>query len=921
VQSSSIVATILFTDIEGSTRLWEQEGERMSTALAHHDVFARDAVTRNRGVIVKTTGDGMYAAFEDPLDALNATLTLQQSLVDPSATNGVPLRVRCGLHTGVVEHRNNDYFGTPVNRTARVMSVAHGGQVLLSQAVVDDIRERLPAEVTLRDLGSVRLKDLATPEHVYQVVHPGLRHDFPALRSLEATPNNLPQQLTSFIGREREVAEAEELLKTTRLLTLLGMGGLGKTRLSLQIAADLMDAYPDGVWFVDLAPIRDASLVPSVTAQVLGLQEELGRPLTQTLCAHLKQRKTFLILDNCEHLVNPCATLANALLRAAPDVRIIATSREALRVPGEQTYPVLPLAVPDRAASVETLSRSEAVQLFMDRAQLQKPGFALNEKEAPAVAELCARLEGIPLAMELAAARMRSLSVQEINKRLSDRYKLLTGGGRVLLERQQTLRALVAWSYDMLQESEQIFFDRLGVFVGGFELDAAEVVCGAEPLTPQDVLDLLSSLVDKSLVMVDDGQEGSRYRMLETLREYARECLVKRGELAATAVRHCDHFLLLTKTAQDKLRGPEQPEWTRRIEAELDNLRAAIALALEGGTDPILAVKFEVRLLGFWMLRGYSTEGRKNVRAALALPAVQASDIAHAHALYVGAALADNQGDHVEALRMLEACLVLRRGLVNLFDIAATLSTLSLVRLHAGDASSARDGEQEALQIFRQIGDRVGEAIGLLHLGEICAYVADDTSARQHLEQCLKIARDVDSREIEAECERMLGELALEAGDLPAARAQFAQSLEVCREAGDKRNEATAVWWMGRADLAGGDTDSARAKLGEALRAFRAFEMNTELVSCIEDHARLLQSVGIAGDAVRLHAAAAAYRDRFKLSRPPRSEQRWRASAAAARELAGDAAFDAAWLDGQGWTLMEASERALAPAAATPVAA
>jgi predicted ATPase/class 3 adenylate cyclase len=918
---SSSVTTILFTDIEGSTRLWEQEGERMAAALAQHDARARAAVAANHGIIVKTTGDGLFAAFPDPMDAVNATVAFQRSLVDPAVTNGIPIRVRCGLHLGVVQRRDNDYFGTPVNRTARVMSVAHGGQVLLSQAVFDDVRERLPADVTLRDLGSVRLKDLATPEHVYQVVHPDLRQDFPALRSLEATPNNLPQQLTSFIGREHEVTEATELLKTARLLTLVGMGGLGKTRLSLQIAADMMDAYPDGVWFVDLAPIRDASLVPSVTAQVLGLQEEPGRPLTQTLCAHLKQRKTFLILDNCEHLVSPCATLANALLRAAPDVRIIATTREALRVPGEQTYPVLPLAVPDRTASVETLSRSEAVQLFMDRAQLQKPGFTLSEKEAPAVAELCARLEGIPLAMELAAARMRSLSIQEINKRLSDRYKLLTGGGRVLLERQQTLRALVAWSYDMLQESEQIFFDRLGVFVGGFELEAAEAVCGAEPLTPEDILDLLTSLVDKSLVMVEEGESGSRYRMLETLREYASECLVKRGELAATAARHCDHFLLLAKAGNPGLQGPKQAEWTRRLEVELDNLRAAITLALEGGVDPILAVKFEVALMGFRILRGYSTEGRKNVRAALSLPAVQASDIAHAHALYVGATLADSQGNHAEALRMLEACLVLRRGLVNLFDIAATLSTLSLVRLHAGDASSARDSEKEALQIFRQIGDRVGEAIGLLHLGEICAYVADDTAARQHLEQCLKIARDVDSRELEAECERMLGELALEVGDLPAARARFAQSLEVCREAGDKRNEATALWCVGKADLAGGDTDSARVNLGQALRAFRAFEMNTELISCLEDHARLLQSVGTADDAVRLYAAAAAFRDRFTLSRPPRREQRWRENAAAAREIAGDAAFDAAWLEGQGWTLIEASERALASTAAAPVTA
>ncbi|MEO8302750.1 MAG: tetratricopeptide repeat protein [Betaproteobacteria bacterium] len=908
---SSHLYTILFTDIEGSTRLWEQQAERMAEALAGHDALARAAVTGNRGIIVKTTGDGLYAAFEDSLDALNATVTLQQSIADPAATNGIPLRVRCGLHSGQVERRDNDYFGSPVNRTARVMSVAHGGQILLSQAVVDDVAERLPADVTLKDLGSVRLKDLSQPEHVYQVLHPSLRQDFPALRSLEATPNNLPQQLTSFIGREREVDEAKELLKSSRLVTLLGMGGLGKTRLSLQIAADMMDAFPDGVWFVDLAPIRDDSLVPSVTAQVLGVQEEPGRALTQTLCAHLKSRKLVLIFDNCEHVVGASAALANALLRAAPDVRMIATTREALRVPGEQTYPVYPLAVPDRAASVETLSRSAAVQLFMDRAQLQKPGFMLTEKEAPAVAELVARLEGIPLALELAAARMRALSIQDINKRLQDRFKLLTGGGRVLLERQQTLRALVAWSYDMLHDPEQRLLERLSVFAGGFDLEAAEAICGAEPLSSDDVLDLLTSLVEKSLVMADESDNGSRYRQLETIREFAREYLAKRDDAAEHAVRHCDFFLVLAKASNKALQGAEQAEFTRRLEVELDNLRAAIALALNGGADPVLAVKFEVALMWFRLLRGYSTEGRKIVRATLALPGVQASDVAHAHALYVGAALADNQADYAEAGRMLEACLALRRGLDQPFDIAATLSTLSQVRLHEGDAERARESEEEALGIFRKIGDRVGEAIGLFHLGEICRRVADDVKARDYFEQCLAIARAIDSAEIEGESELVLGALSLAANDLPAARARFARSLEVCRSAENKRGEAMALWWTGKADAAGGDTEAARQKLAEALRALQMFEMNSEVLSCLEDHAELLQSIGSPDDGVSLFAAVEMLRDRLALSRSPRDESHVKRVVAGARATLGDALFDAAWAEGRTWELEQATRRAL----------
>ena len=596
----------------------------MSPALAQHDALSRMAVERNRGIVVKMTGDGMYAAFDDAMDALNASLMLQQSLNDPAATNGITFRVRYGLHLGVVERRNDDLFGSPVNRAARVMKAAHGGQILLSQAVVDDVASRLPSDVTLLDLGAVRLRDLATGEHIYQLVHPQLRRDFPALRSLEATPNNLPQQVTSFIGRERELTDIKQLLEGTRLLTLLGMGGLGKTRLSLQIAADVLEKYPDGVWFVELAPIKDPALVPNAVAQVLGVREEPGKPLMQTLCEHVKDHKLLFVIDNCEHLVGACASFADALLRGAPQLRILATSREALQIRGEQTYHVLPLKAPDRSAGVETLLRSEAVQLFVERARLQKPSFSLTERDAPAIADLCARLDGIPLALELAAARMRSLSIGEINSRLNDRFKLLTGGSRVALERQQTLRALVSWSYDLLQEQEQTLLDRLSVFSGGFDLRAAEAVCGADPLQSDDVIDLLSSLVEKSLVMVEQGDDDSRYGLLETIREFAREHaskrfdllgtirefaeerLVNRDDIAATTARHAAYYLDVAKAAKRELQGPEQAEWTRRLEVELDNLRAAIALALAGGVDHVIAVKFEVALMRFRILRGYT---------------------------------------------------------------------------------------------------------------------------------------------------------------------------------------------------------------------------------------------------------------------------------------------------------------------------
>jgi predicted ATPase/class 3 adenylate cyclase len=904
--------TLLFTDIEGSTRLWETEPKKMSVALAQHDAMARAAVEDHGGVVVKMTGDGFLAAFGNAVDGLNACLGLQHALQDSARTNGIALRIRCGLHQGPVEHRDDDCFGPPVNRTARLMAAGHGGQILVSQAIADSLAAQLPAGIALRDLGHVRLKDLTAPEHVYQVLDPQLRRDFPPLRSLEATPNNLPQQLTTFVGREREITEVKDLLQKTRLLTLLGMGGLGKTRLSLQVAADVMDNYADGTWFLDLAPIRDPSLVVSEAAQALGVQEEGGRPLVQTLCTHLRDRKLLIVLDNCEHLVAACANLANTLLRAAPGLRVIATSREALRIPGEQTYPVLPLAVPDvSVVGFDALARSDAVQLFVDRARLHKPWFWLTEGEAPAVAELCARLEGIPLALELAAARMRTLSVADINKRVRDRFKLLTGGGRVLLERQQTLRALVDWSYDLLGANERVLFDRLCVFAGGFDLESAEEICGIDPLMPEDVLDVLTSLVDKSLVMAETVGEQSRFRTLETIRDYARERLLQRDEITSMAMRHCDRFLTFAKAARAGIAGPEQAAWTQRVETELDNLRAAISRSLEGRVDAVLSVKFEVALMSFWMSRGYSTEGRNYVRASLQLPPVLASDVAHGHALYVGAALANCQSDHREAAQMLEECLELRRRIGNAVDIAATLSTLSLVRLNVGDPVRAREGEEEALGIFRQLGDKTGEAIGLVHLGQIAMHVGDDAQATGYFEQCLVIATELGDAEIQSECERLLGEIALDASDVEGARSRFLRSLEVCRQAEAKRDEATSLWWLGKSDVDAGDLDLAHSRLAAALAAFRAFEMNAETLGCLEDLAELTALKGPAEDAASLFGAADAHRSRRALVRSPRAERRWDDAVAVARGKLDRAAFDAAWAVGSRWSLDAATRRAL----------
>jgi predicted ATPase/class 3 adenylate cyclase len=905
-------ATFLFTDIEGSTGKWEQEPERMAQAVAAHDALLRGAVEENRGRVIKTSGDGIVAVFPDPVDGIAAVVATQLALTDSALTAGIPLAVRCGLHAGEAQRHGDDYVGTTLNRAARVMALAYGGQVLLSQAVADRLVGRLHEGMALRDLGEVRLKGLAGTERVHQLLHPRLREAFPALRSLEATPNNLPQQLTSFVGREREIEDAEALLARTRLLTLSGIGGLGKTRLALQIAGNVLDRYRDGAWFVDLAPIRDGALVTSEAAKVLGVREEPGRPIVQTLCTNLKTRKLLLILDNCEHLGQACADLAAGILGATTDVQILATSRESLRVPGEQTFAVQPLPVPNRGEGLKELLQSTAVRLFVERARQHKPSFAVDEREAPELAELVARLEGIPLALELAAARVRSLALGEINARLQDRYKLLTGGGRTLLARQQTLRALVDWSYDLLSEPEQVLLQRLSSFAGGCDLHAVEEVCGAEPLAPEDIVDLLASLVEKSLVLPEEGSEDTRYRMLETIRDYARFKLIASGDMDGASSRHCNYYFATAKDGRNGMQGPEQAKWVARLEADHDNMRAAITYSMGGRGDPVIAVKLEVALQAFRLYRGYASEGRNNLRALLAHPAIMSYDLARGHALYVGAVLASEQGDDQEAQRMLETCLGLRRAIGDDVDIAGTLSTLAAVRLRLGDAVRARSGEEEGLAIFRRLGHRSGEAVALQHLGEICAYVGEDVEARRLLGQSLALGCEIKYPEIESDCQRVLGQLALERGDLAEARAFLALALAVCQTGRDKRGTAMVSWWLGKVELASNDGDSALQHLREAIRAFESFGMNAETIGVIEDYARLACSSGVADDSARLYSAASAARERLSLPRAPRLEPLYQNDLGSLRAALTTSAFDIAWRDGREWDLAQAVNRVLA---------
>jgi predicted ATPase/class 3 adenylate cyclase/Tfp pilus assembly protein PilF len=880
---------LLFTDIEGSTQLWAREPERMLPALARHDAFLRAAVESNHGVIVKTTGDGMYATFDDPLDALRATLAVQRALADPKATADVSLRVRCALHVGVVEHREGDYFGSAVNRAARIMDAAHGGQVLVSQSAADLLTDRLPAGVALRDLGAIRLRDLATPARVYQVVQADLRQDFPALRSLEATPNNLPLQMTSFVGRARELAAARALLDDARLVTIVGPGGIGKTRLSLQIAADVLDAFPDGVWFIEFASIVDPGLVPKTVAQVLGTQEDPSTPLLQALLAHCSSRRLLLVLDNCEHLVDACANFAHALLRAAPQVRVLASSREALHVAGEQTYPLPPLGLPDPGSGIEDAMHSDAGQLFVERARLRQPGFVLSSQNVKAVTQICGRLDGIPLALELAAARVGVLTVAMIAERLDDRFRLLTGGSPTALPRQQTLRAMIDWSYDLLGADEKTLFARLSVFAGGWSLPAAESVCADRDLASHAVLDLLAGLASKSLVMSDG--DGARYRMLETTREYARERLQERGETVASRVRHRDYFVKFAGDAETHLNGgKDQPAWLARLDLEHDNLRAALGWSLEEpeGTESALGLAAALHL--FWAHRGHAREGRQWCMAALARSTGRPGTLARLNALHASGALTWRLGDITEARSLLEQALTLSRELGDRLGEGRVLSHLGGVAIHQADDPAAQLFLEQAAAIHRATGNRAMEARVLNNVAALAISRGRFADSEAPIARALALSRELNNPMTEATALSHLGALAMRRGEFAQAQTLHERALATAVEFGVREFELEELRSLGEIALARGDVANARAYFRNTLAASREIGSQHEIVLSLEVATMLMVEAQDYEIAARLCGAADALRAATTTPRAYSEQEQYDAIMAHCRQAMGEVA-------------------------------
>lgn len=825
--------TFLFTDIEGSTRLWQQHPEPMKQALLRHHGLLQQSIESSNGYVFQIVGDAFCAAFRTAAGGVAAALAAQRALAaEPWGETG-PIRVRMALHTGTAdlhpgEYKAGEYMsGLTLSHTARLLSVAHGGQILVSNATQELVRNDLPSLVELRNLGLHRLRDLTGAEHIYQVVAQGLPDRFPALRSPEVVPNNLPRQLTTFIGREREIAEAKRLLAETHLLTITGPGGGGKTRLSLEIAASLLAEYPDGVWLVEFAPLADPARAPQVLATALSVREEADRPLLATLVDHLRPKRVLLLLDNCEHLIDACAGLADTLLRGCPEVKILPSSREALGLTGEVVFRVPPLSLPDsrHVPSLERLAEYEAIRLFVDRAIAVKPGFTLTDDTAAAVVQICQRLDGIPLAVELAAARVRTLSVQQITAHLDERFRLLTGGSRTALPRHQTLRGLIDWSYGLLSEAERDLFRRLSVFVGGWTLEASVAVCAGADVDRYDIVELLGRLVDKSLCLIDSEGSDPRYRLLETIRQYGFEKLAETSEGQVVRARHRDFYLGFAEDAEPRLQGAEQVAWLERLERDHDNLRAALRWSLDCD-ETEAALRLGSALSLFWDTHGYVREAREWLDELLAHARERPTSTvtarrALAKVLDAASRTRARWSEFPQATEFLAQGLTVWRELGDKRGIAEALNNLAVGATQSGDRVRARMLVAESLALFRELSDKRGTAHALNNLAEILRGDGDLPGARALFEESVPLFEAIEDRRGLSHALDNLGGILAEQGDYSPAEALYSKSLRLAEELGDNHAVATALRSLGGVAHHRGDHARARSCYEDSVARFR----------------------------------------------------------------------------------------------------
>jgi predicted ATPase/class 3 adenylate cyclase/DNA-binding CsgD family transcriptional regulator len=851
--------TLLFADIESGVRLWEADHDAMAAASAHHDRIVRERIEAAGGRVFETLGEAHRTVFADPAAALSAAVAIQRAVgAEPWAWD-LPIRVRMALHSGACAERDGNYVGPVANRAARLLDIGHGGQVLVTAATYALLTGQLPSGIGLRDLGEQRLRDLGRAERVFQVTGPGLAEEFGVLRSLDdpALRHNLPSQATSFVGRTAELAELHALVSSgSRLVTIAGPGGIGKSRLALQAAADALDGTGDGVWLVELAPVAEPELVARTVAAALGVREEPAWPVLRTLIDAVGDRDLLLVLDNAEHVLGAVAELADAIIRSCPRVSVLVTSREPLGTSGEHVFRVPGLAVPPAdLAAPDRLAAFESVQLFTEHAALHQRNFTVDDANAAAVAAICVRLDGIPLALELAAARLGSLSTSEINARLDQRFRLLTTGNRTARPRHQTLRALIDWSYDLLSPEERSVFDRLSVFAGGWTLDAAEAVtCGGD-VAEWQVLDLLAALTGKSLVQAEVIRGSTRYRLLETVRHYAAERLALRAdsELRDVRVAHRDHYLGVAEAAAAHLTGPDQGSWLDRLDADQANLRRAGEHAVSDPDGITLVLRLGVALYRYSVVRSRQQQALELLVPAVRRPDADADPALFAAAL-AAAALTACWVDIGAARHLAERAVQVTRQLGDDRLLSRALAALCTACHFAGEPETGLPYGQESVERARRLGDDVllaeslahyvltvdparspqlvGEAIActersgdhlyncLLHnnAGLHALMVGDIPAARAHLEAVAQAAQQIGWES--AELPGNVGLMLRAEGDLDGARSMFEASLRFSRRSGDRRGMAYGFLYLTCVTGDLGDWDRA-AVLHGSVQAFQ----------------------------------------------------------------------------------------------------
>jgi predicted ATPase/class 3 adenylate cyclase len=906
--------TFLFTDIESSTKLWEQYPDEMKSALQKHDSILKDVIASNHGYLIKTTGDGVHAVFSTTLDAVNASIAAQRDFQTSEffKDSKAAIKVRMGIHTGEAQLRDGDYYGGTLNRAARIMSIGHGGQILISATTLQVAREHLPESVSNLDLGLHHLKGLNRPEQIFQLNAPDLQDEFPALRSLTYATNNLPAQLTSFIGRERELAEAKSRLEGARLLTMIGPGGTGKTRLSIQLGTQLLSTFSDGVWLVEFAPVADPSLIMQTIANALDIREAPGTPLHTLVHDYLRGKQLLLILDNCEHLVDASAKIADDFLKVAPNIKIIASSREALGINGETVYRVPSLSLPEQAEVAKDAAMGfESVQLFVDRASASKRNFQLSDENAPSVAQICSRLDGIPLAIELAASRINVFSPEQIAKRLDDRFKLLTGGSRTALPRQQTLRALIDWSYDLLSEGERALLRRLSVFAGGWTFEAAETICDTV-----DVFEHLPQLINKSLVTLNEEGDEPRYFLLETIRQYARDKLLENDEGKGTRDRHLSYYLEMAEMAQPELlQRAHEMEWLRCFENEYDNIRTAVEWGLSN--DPFAVLRMTYLLLFFMMTKSHSGEGRRWGVAALksiddgrSLTAEENKQ--KGRLLSSLSILSFSMGDNQAAVQEADHALTLLRPANDEWYLALTLGFQAAAHFLTGNADIAIDTMNEAIRLAEELGDKYVLGAVLSSSSRVAAFASGDFAKAKALhERACELLKEHGNRWTYAITLYGLGNIAIALNDFETAREKFNLAMQIMQELGSKRNVV-----MVKSDLAHilrleGNYSEAISSYHGTIREWQKLGHRAAVAHQLESIAFICKALEKVERALRLFGAAQALREKIQIDMTAQEREVYEKEVADLKANMDEKEFASLWAGGRSMTMEEAIELAM----------